>query len=433
MSRALPKRRAGNSGLSAVLVCLALAACTLAVYWQAQGYAFINYDDNDYITQNPAVFRGLSWGALKWAFTESLASNWHPLTWISHMADCQFFGVTAGAHHMVNVVWHIANAILLFLVLRLMTSRLWTSAFVAGLFALHPLHVESVAWIAERKDVLSTFFWFLTTWAYTGYARRGGAHRYMITLSLFAIGLMAKPMLVTLPFVLLLLDYWPLARFADSAKMRVLIVEKIPFLALTAASCVVTFAAQFKEAVAPVDDLSVVQRLLNALVSYFDYVRMMFWPSRLAILYPLSVEAQWWKVVVAALFVCGVSVLAFRLRRSHPYLITGWLWYLGTLVPVIGLVQVGNQSLADRYTYVPLTGLFIIVAWGVSDLIDRKKNHATFACRGGLPGTCRLCDRLVEAGGLLEGQHHAFPARACGDAQQLRAHEQPRRNARRRG
>jgi tetratricopeptide (TPR) repeat protein len=393
VSKALPRRRARSDGPLAAGVCLLLAACTLAVYWQAHGFAFINYDDNDYITQNPAVFHGLSWSSVKWAFTESLASNWHPLTWISHMADCQFFGVNAGAHHMVNVAWHIANAILLFFVLRRMTSRLWTSAFVAGLFALHPVHVESVAWIAERKDVLSTCFWFLSMWAYVGYARRGGALRYMVTLLLFAMGLMAKPMLVTLPFVLLLLDYWPLARFEGGEKTRALIVEKIPFLALTVASCVVTFAVQFKEAVAPVDDLSVVQRLLNALVSYFDYVRMMFWPSGLAILYPLSVEAQWGEIVMAGLFVCGVSYFAFRLRRSHPYLITGWLWYLGTLVPVIGLVQVGNQSLADRYTYVPLIGLFIIVAWGVSDLMDAKKIKQPLPAAAGclVLAACAIC------------------------------------------
>lgn len=356
------------------LIVAAIVLSVCAVYWQVRHFGFINYDDNLYVTQNPAVFRGLSWSSMVWAFTQEHASNWHPITWMSHMLDCQLFGLNAGAHHLVNVAFHCANAVLVFLVLRSMTARMWSSAFVAGLFALHPLHVESVAWISERKDVLSTLFWLLTLAAYVRYVRRGGAGTYLLLILAFAFGLMSKPMLVTLPFTLLLFDYWPLARFDGATrKTRSLIIEKIPLLLLSAVSSAVTFAAQLKEAVAPVNELSVAQRLVNALTAYVDYVIMMFWPTKLAILYPLSVEIRVWKLVTAIVFLIGFSLAAYQSRRSRPYLLVGWLWYLGTLVPVIGLVQVGNQSLADRYTYVPLIGIFIIIAWGAAEIAPKLK------------------------------------------------------------
>ena len=376
-----------------LFVCLLLLSITLAAYWQIGDHEFTNYDDTLYVTYNSHVQQGLAGSGIIWAFTTTDEANWHPLTWLSHMLDCQLFGLNPRAHHLSSLLLHLANVVLLFAVLKRMTGALWKAAFVSALFALHPLHVELVAWVAERKDVLSTFFWFLTILAYTRYAERPTRARYLLTLIAFACGLMAKPMLVTLPFVLLLLDYWPLDRMAYSSegdkapktarkgtrspKPRLtisrLVWEKTPLFALAAISSVVTFAVQRRAGA--MSDMAVFplwSRIANALVSYLRYIGKMIWPSDLAVLYPHpgTSLSLWWGAG-AGLVVIGLSILFVRAGRRRPYLAVGWLWYVGTLVPVIGLIQVGIQAYADRYTYVPLIGLFIMIAWGVDDLAGR--------------------------------------------------------------
>jgi tetratricopeptide (TPR) repeat protein len=307
----------------------------------------------------------LTWSGVRWALTTGEAGNWHPLAWISHMVDAQLFGVQPGPQHVTNLILHIANSLLLFGVLWRMTGALGRSAFVGALFAVHPLHVESVAWISERKDVLSTFFWFLGLWAYADYERGGKWTRYALVFLSLALGLMSKPMLVTFPFALLLLDYWPLRRPFSKR----LIVEKVPLFALVAASSVITFFAQSRGgAVSALAALPLTSRVANAAIAYVGYVEKMLWPAGLTVLYPYSREFGW-RLAVAALLLIAVTALAVIAARRHRYVLVGWLWYLGTLVPVIGLVQVGIQSMADRYTYVPSIGLFIIVAWGVPDLL----------------------------------------------------------------
>ena len=354
------------------VVCLFLVIAILAVYWQVGNHEFVNYDDNDYITENQHVQAGLTLKSIVWAFTSTHASNWHPLTWLSHMLDCQIYGLNPGGHHFTNVFFHILNSILLFLVFKRMTGAFWKSAFVATLFAIHPLHVESVAWAAERKDVLSTFFWMMTMGSYVWYVERPGTNRYLLVLLFFALGLMAKPMLITLPFVLLLLDYWPLGRFNKRSLALPLVWEKIPFFVLAAASSIVTFFVQQSGgAVRSLDVLPLFVRISNALVSYISYIVKMILPHNLAILYPHPKDFPMWQVAGACLLLVFISFMAIRAVRRHPYFAVGWLWYLGTLVPVIGLVQVGSQSMAERYTYIPLTGIFIIIAWGVSDLVAR--------------------------------------------------------------
>ncbi len=367
-------------------VSLALIAANLIVYAQVWGHDFVNYDDPDYVTDNPIVSEGLTRHGVAWAFTTFHSSNWHPLTWLSHMLDVQLYGLNPGPHHFTNLLLHMANTLLLFWLLHAMTGALGRSAFVAGLFAVHPLHVESVAWVAERKDVLSTLLGLLTLCAYVGYVRQPRLRRYGLVLVLFALGLMAKPMLVTLPLVLLLLDFWPLRRIAfgsnppGAADPRRdwqrqafrLILEKIPLLALGAASSIVTLAAQRRGG--SVTDLAMLPlkfRAASALVSYAAYIGKMLWPARLAVFYPYprTLPAAW--VVGALLGLLGISIAVMKAGLRHPYLPVGWLWYLGTLVPVIGLVQVGSQLRADRYTYVPLIGLFIIVAWGIPELVAR--------------------------------------------------------------
>ncbi len=365
-----------------VLVCLALVLLTLAVYWQVSSHKFINYDDPDYIVNNEHIKAGLTHESIIWSFTTKTASNWHPVTWLSHMLDCQLFGTKAGWHHLTNLLLHIANILLLFIVLKKMTGALWQSAFVAALFALHPLHVESVAWVAERKDVLSTLFLLLTMLAYTGYVKKPNAGRYLLTLLLFAFGLMAKPMLVTLPFVLLLLDYWPLQRFGDKRSkhktVNRLVLEKIPFLILSVASSFATYAVQQAGgAISNVDRLPLYIRIVNAIVSYIKYISKMVWPTNLAVIYPYPVNAGTREFLLEAAVVfavlAAITVLLIFICRKYKYAAVGWLWYLGTLVPVIGLVQVGEQSMADRYTYIPLTGLFIIAAWGIPELLRKLR------------------------------------------------------------
>jgi tetratricopeptide (TPR) repeat protein len=351
-------------------ICLLLLASTLAVYSQVRLYDFVNYDDPEYVGENVHVRAGLAADSLAWALTSFDAANWFPLTWITHMADCQFFGMESGWHHLTNLWLHALNALLLFAVLKRMTGARWPSALVAFLFALHPLHVESVAWVAERKDVLSAFFWFLTLWCYALYVERPGVARYLTVLLTFGLGLMAKPMIVTLPFVLLLLDVWPLRRTLWS---KPLLLEKLPLLALSAGASVVTFLAQRSSgAVAPLAGMPLAFRLGNALVSYLVYIGDMLWPANLAVLYPLPRTLPFLGVAAAGLALAGISLAVARQLRARPYLAVGWCWYLGTLVPVIGLVQVGTQSHADRYTYVPMIGLTIMLAWGAAEFVQRQ-------------------------------------------------------------
>lgn len=378
----------GDSGSSASLrwVGLALLLVTFAAYAQVLTYSFLNYDDNLYVTENRQVQQGLTLENVRWAFTNTHSSNWSPLTWLSHMLDCRLFGLNPKGHHLSSLLFHLANTWLLLLVLTRMTGQLWPSTLVAALFALHPLHVESVAWVAERKDVLSTFFWLLTMIAYVNFVRHRGRARYAAVAILFALGLMAKPMLVTLPFVLLLLDYWPLGRLSDKgAKIRSrwhfaarLVREKIPLFLLVGVFSAVTYVAQRSgEAVVPFDKLPLGPRVSNALTSYANYITKMLWPDDLAPFYPHArrIVPAW--ALGGALLVLIVTYLVIREARRRPYLPVGWFWYLGTLVPVIGLVQVGEQARADRYTYVPLIGLFIMLAWGIVDLSARWSHRKT--------------------------------------------------------
>jgi protein O-mannosyl-transferase len=390
-----------------------LALATLAVYWPVTRFDFINFDDHTYVSQNPHVLPGLSWRGVVWAFQVGYSANWHPLTWLSHMLDVQLFGVRPGLHHLVNLLFHGANAILLFLLLHSMTRALWRSAIVAALFALHPLHVESVAWVAERKDVLSTFFGLLAIWAYAAYVKAESKTQsaesrnpqptsgsqtssifYLLSLALFACSLMSKPMLVTLPFLLLLLDYWPLRRMqkeecrkknAEAGASSLILhpssfilLEKLPFLALSAASSVVTFLAQKAgHALFSVEAIPMGLRVSNALVSYVRYIGKMVWPGHLALLYPYPGSWPVARVLFAALGLAAASFLALRWMRIRPYFTVGWFWFLGALVPVIGLVQVGSQALADRYTYIPLVGLFVSVVWIVAELSNRWPHRST--------------------------------------------------------
>ncbi len=409
--------QANSSWKRLFLVGLLLGLTTLVVYWPVLRHGFVNYDDTDYVTANPYVQAGLSTQGLAWVWHSEVARNWHPLTMLSHMLDCQIYGLRPWGHHLTSLLFHIANTVLLFLLLWQMTRAVWRSGFVAALFALHPLHVESVAWVAERKDVLSTFFFLLTVGAYVSYAARSEIRNpkpearsanartpvpnrrfgyYWLALSLFALGLMSKPMLVTVPFVLLLLDYWPLRRFelpalgrskskapapsgkasrptaGQTAPPPRLLWEKLPFLALSVASCVVTFRVQQSGgAVLDVGNLPIAARLANACMSYVRYLGKMVWPDGLAALYVRTVPWPSWQVALAALALLAATVAVIRLARERPYLAVGWFWYLGTLVPVIGLVQVGMQTMADRYTYIPLIGIFIALAWTGWDLASR--------------------------------------------------------------
>jgi len=352
-------------------VCLALTLATLAVYWPVTSHPFVNYDDPDYIVENSHVNSGLSWTNVVWAFENKHAGNWHPLTWISHMLDCQMFGLNPAGHHLVSVLFHIANSLLLFLFLTRTTGALWRSALVAAFFAWHPLHVESVAWAAERKDVLSAFFWMLTLVVYAGYAKKPDGFRYSLALLLFACGLLSKAMVVTLPFVLLLLDFWPLNRFAVKPAKQ-LVVEKIPFFALAAVASAITFLVQESSgAFWTLENLPFSTRVANALTAYLAYLSKTFWPADLALIYPHPHHWPFIEVAGSALLLLLWTGLILWRARQQPYLFTGWFWFLGTLVPVIGLVQVGVQSMADRYTYLPGIGLLIAVVWCADEFFKR--------------------------------------------------------------
>lgn len=370
---ALPAGTTGSPSAwwTPAVICILLAALTWFTFRPVLGHGFVNYDDDVYVYENPIVARGLTSEGLVAAFTGVHAGNWHPLTTLSHQVDCEFSGLNAGAHHRTNLVLHIATVILLFLVLRGMTGVTWPCAVAAALFAVHPLRVESVAWIAERKDVLSGLFFMLTLWAYARYVRGPkSAARYLRLLLTFALGLMSKPMLVTVPFVLLLLDYWPLRRFdpaagIDLATARRLVLEKLPLLALSLAVCVVTFLVQ-EQARQTTEVLTFGSRLNNAGVSSVVYLGQLFYPVNLAVFYPYPTTGTPVKGVMAVLVLIVISVAAFSWRRKRPYLLVGWLWYLGMLVPVIGLVQVGSQAHADRYTYLPQIGLCLALVWAVT-------------------------------------------------------------------
>jgi tetratricopeptide (TPR) repeat protein len=364
-----------------------LVAITWFVFGQTLRHDFVNFDDHVYVYENPLVVRGLSTEGIIGAFTHTHALNWHPLTTLSHMLDCQLYGLKAGGHHLTNVILHTISVLLLFLVLKQITGALWQSAFVAALFAIHPLHVESVAWIAERKDVLSAVFFVLTLAAYARYARAPSTPRYLLAALLFACGLMSKPMLVTLPFVLLLLDYWPLGRLESQkseagSRLRRLITEKLPLFALSICSCIVTLFTQ-RQGPNPIDQLPFLWRVNNTFVSYVTYIWQMLWPVRLAVFYPHPNDRLPLLEVAAAIaFLVGVSLLVIYLRRTKPYLVTGWFWFLGMLIPVIGLVQVGEQAHADRYTYLPQIGLYIMIAWSVGDLLLESTSRARRALVG---------------------------------------------------
>ena len=356
-----------------VCVCVFLAVLTWIVFGQTLRHDFVNYDDPRYVYQNTRITNGLDLAGIAWAFTHIHAENWHPVTTISHMLDCQLYGLKAGGHHFTNVLLHTVAVVLLFLVLQQMTGAIWRSAFVAALFAIHPLHVESVAWVAERKDVLSGVFFTLTLLAYVHYARAPSIWRYVTVALMFALGLMSKPMLVTLPFVLLLLDYWPLKRIRTEEsragrQLLRLFAEKVPLMALSAVSSTATYLAQ-RGALGWTEQLPILARINNAFVTYVIYVRQMFWPAKLAVFYPHPENRlpQWEIGLAVALLAC-ITTTALVLRKVAPYLITGWFWYLGMLVPVIGLVQVGWQGHADRYTYLPQVGLYIAGTWAIADL-----------------------------------------------------------------
>lgn len=366
------------------VVSLLLMVFTLALYNQANHFPFISYDDDRYVSENPHVRAGITWNTVTWALTSTDEANWHPLTWMSHALDCQLFGLNPGGHHLSNILLHTVNVVLLFLLLWRATRRLGPSFFVAALFALHPINVESVAWVAERKNVLSTMFFLLTLGAYGWYALKPGWKRYLAVAALFGAGLASKPMLITLPFIVLLLDYWPLGRIqgwsepsealtVKPVSAMTLMLEKIPLVALAIVSSVITLHAQKSAGAVVTSQFSLGTRLQNAIYSYGMYVWKAVWPTGLAPLYPHSGHSlAMWKVGAAALFLLAASALALKLRR-RGYVLTGWLWFLGTLVPVIGVLQVGNQAMADRYAYIPLLGIFVLISWGVADFAETKK------------------------------------------------------------
>lgn len=382
-----------------MLICLALALGTVVLYWPITLHPFIIYDDAQYVTDNQHVTTGLSWGNFIWAFKTGEAANWHPITWLSHQLDCTLFGLKAGGHHLMNILFHVANSLLLFIFLRGATGAVWRSALVAALFAWHPLHVESVAWASERKDVLSTLFWLLTLMAYVRYTRSRDWLAYSAALIFFALGLMSKPMVVTLPFVLFLLDFWPLKRITAGEELNLkfqipnlkflafLVLEKFPFFTLAAVGSTVTYLVQASGGAlwqTPLTD-----RLGNAVIAYARYVAKTFWPSDLAIVYS---HPKHWPVALAlgaALVLLVWTVLCVRNWRKKPYLVVGWFWFLGTLVPTIGIVQVGAQSMADRYTYIPSIGFFIVLAWGAADLLATRphwKKNSLIIAGGALAG-----------------------------------------------
>ena len=385
---------APRNHLTTLGICLFLTAISVAVFGQTVRYNFVNFDDDLYVYNAPVIKAGITMKGLALAVTAPHARNWHPLTTISHMLDCQLYGLNAGGHHATNVVLHTTAVLLLFWVLRQMTGAIWKSAIVAALFAIHPLHVESVAWVSERKDVLSAVFFLLMLGGYVRYTCAPSIIRYLVVTLLFAAGLMSKPMLVTAPFILLLVDYWPLRRFGERPSVeddkslspgnekrtiKSLLLEKIPLLVLSATACAITFVLQ-KRATGAIPPLPFLLRAQNALASYVIYIWKTVWPTRLAVFYPYPNDTlPIWEIAAAMAFSLGITWAAIVSRKQRPYLFTGWFWYVGMLIPVIGLVQVGEQGHADRYTYLPHIGLFVLAVWLVADLRAGHKSRARFA------------------------------------------------------
>ncbi len=370
---------------SVFLLLIALAVVTFSVYSQVGNNPFLNFDDDIYVTNNQHVAGGITASNIIWAFTAIEANNWHPVTWLSHISDVELFGMNPRGHHYTSVVLHTISALLVLLLFFRLTGALWQSAFVAAMFSLHPLHVESVAWVAERKDVLSAMFCFLTLIFYSEYVSRKKTSLYIISLLTFLLGLMSKSMLVTIPIIMLLLDYWPLNRYRYNDRqglqqtlltLSTHIKEKIPFFVFSLLSAFITIYAQYKGgAMASLTSFSFRLRSENALITYLKYIEKIIWPHDLAILYPFPSSIPAWQVICSLLILLTISITAIRNWREYPYIAAGWFWFLITLAPVIGIIQVGGQSMADRYTYIPATGLFIIVAWGASDLTKRLKHQ----------------------------------------------------------
>jgi len=393
------------------LIAFALMAATVAVFWEITSHPFVNYDDNYYVTDCVQVQRGLTWASVAWAFKTTRTGNWIPLAWLTHILDYQIYGLNAGGHHFSSLLIHAFNSVLLYLLLNRLTRALWRSALVAVLFAVHPLNVESVAWISERKNILCTLFWILAIWAYSWYVRSPGWKRYVVALLIFGLGLLAKSMVVTMPFVLLLLDYWPLRRVrgdgecstepvgSDAAEtgscgspggmMIRLVLEKVPFLVVAAADGIITLKAQ-KE-FETVSSIPLAIRVENALVSYFAYIEKALWPVKLAVLYPHPRSyLPGLEVGIAVAAVACISVAVALGGRRIRYLGVGWLWFIGTLIPVIGIIQAGSQSMADRYAYIPFIGIFIVIAWGLNDLVERYKRLKDYVIVGAVCGIFTL-------------------------------------------
>ena len=374
-----------------------VAVVTLALYWPVHGYDFINFDDVDYVRANGPVLAGLTPESARWAFTTLLGSFWIPLTWLSFMLDSEVYGTGAGGYHVTNALLHVASSVVLYEILRRATRQPWPSAFVAGLFAVHPLHVESVAWVTERKDVLSTLFLFLTLWAYGAYAARPTTQRYLLTLLVFVMGLMAKPMLVTLPILLLLVDWWPLGR-VERTGLRRLLVEKIPFVVLSVPAAFITmFSGGHLDVSAPLEGVPIGTRLLNACENYVVYLGRTIWPSGLCIHYP-AYDAPAWRAVLAGLGLVAATILALRMARRRPYVIAGWGWYLVSLLPLIGMVRIGHFATADRFTYVPLIGIFVLVAWTASELVTTPRRRAAALCTGAIVLTSATVAARIQLG-----------------------------------
>ena len=366
-----------------IAVCVFLVALCWIVFGQTIHFSFVNYDDPEYVYENLHISRGLTIKSIAWAFTYIHAENWHPVTTLSHMLDCQLFGLNAAGHHFTNVLLHTVAVLLLFLILRQMTGALWCSAFVASLFAIHPLRVESVAWISERKDLLSGIFFMLTLISYSRYVRQPSIRRYAVLTILFVCGLMSKPMLVTVPIVLFLLDYWPLQRMKSAKSISAFVIEKIPLAILSIASAVVTLVVQ-SQSVGSVEQLPIPLRINNASVSYIVYLWKMVWPARLAPFYPHPETAiPFWLGGLSGALLVTITGVAFAFRRRHPYVLTGWLWYVIMLIPVIGFVQVGWQARADRYTYLPQIGLYVAGTWATADLVASWRRSARTSDRFG--------------------------------------------------
>ncbi len=380
------------------VICFCLILATLFIYYQTKNFDFVLLDDDVYILNNPHVSRGLNSENVAWAFSSSHGGFWIPLTWLSYMVDSQLHGLNAGYYHVTNLILHILNTLLLFAVFRLMTGNLWQSGFIAALFAVHPVHVESVAWVSERKDLLFALFWILTMWSYHRYVCKPSFRRYGIVLLFFVAGLMSKPMIITLPLVLLLLDYWPLERLRSavgqpagaarpSRTAATIVLEKVPLILMSFGASVLTFTLQKAHgAVSAIDSAPMVQRILQIPVSYVKYMIKMVWPRDLTAVYVYSPTIPIWQIAGSCLLLGLFFVLAMKHLKKHPYLAVGWLWFLGTLVPVIGLVKIGSHAMADRYTYMTFVGLYIMIAWGIPDLLRpfRKKKFALVSASAAL-------------------------------------------------